>query len=292
MRHSAFTDSNGGSGVDVTWGINMKLLRSTLSAVAAGLLLPMMATAASAAPAPNDTAANATVITSLPTTVSQDTTEATTDALDAALNANCGAPFTNASVWFSYTDTDGGGVLADMSASSYAGGFMVTEGDPALGNLVACGPTTVALVTSPGQTYYVVAFSDTTTNGGQLEVTFDVAPPAPEATVTVDPKGTAYKDGSAKLTGTYSCANADDFFSDVDGTLTQRVGRMKIVGFFFVTPLDCDGAVHPWEAIVTSDNGLFRGGKGVAVAFTFACGQLDCAIGYAEQAVQLSTNKK
>lgn len=30
----------------------------------------------------------------------------------------------------------------------------------------------------------------------------------------MDPRGTAYKDGSARLTGTYSCTNADDFYSD------------------------------------------------------------------------------
>jgi hypothetical protein len=271
----------------------MAVLRSTLTATAAALLLvPALATSASAAPAPNDTAGAATVVTSLPSTITQDTTGATTDALDAALNANCGAPSTNASVWFSYTDPDGGGVLVDMSQSSYSGGFMVTRGDPAAGDLVACGPTTVGFGTEPGQTYYVVAFSDTATNGGRLTVTFDEAPPPPEATVTVDPQATAYKDGSARLTGTYSCTNADDFASDVDGTLTQRVGRVKITGSFFVNPLQCDGATHPWEAIAYSENGLFRGGKGATVAFAWACGAFECAIGYAEQPVKLNTSKK
>jgi hypothetical protein len=274
-------------------GNTLAILRSTLTAAAAALLMvPVLATAASAAPAPNDTPATATVVPGLPSTFTQDTTGATTDALDASLNADCGAPFTSASVWFAYTDPDGGGVVADMSGSSYEGGFIVTEGDPAAGNLIACGPETVGFSTSPGQTYYVMAFSDTATNGGQLEVTFDEAPPAPEATVTVDPQAVAFKDGSAKLTGTYSCTNADDFFSDVDGTLTQRVGRVKITGDFFVNPIQCDGAVHTWEAIVTSQNGLFRGGKGATVAFTFACGELECALGFTEQDVKLNTSKK
>lgn len=273
----------------------MKLLRSTLSAATAGLLLlPVMATAASAAPVPNDTAATATAVTSLPTTITEDTTGATTDAQDAALNANCGAPATNASVWFKYTAPTDGGVVADMSASSYSGGFFVTEGAPASNgsNLIACGPTTVGFGTVAGQTYYVAAFSDTAANGGQLVVTFDVAPPPPETTVTVDPKGTAYKDGSAKLTGTYSCTNAQDFSSDIEGTLTQRVGRVKITGDFFLNPLQCDGAVHPWEAVAFSNNGLFRGGKSATVAFSFACGIFECAVGYTEQTVQLNTSKK
>ena len=282
-------------GVALQLGEHMKLLRSTLFAAGAGLLvLPLMVTAASAAPATNDTPAAATAVTALPITINQDTTGATTDAQDAALNANCGAPATNASVWFKYTAPTDGGVIADMSASSYSGGFFVTEGTPAGdgSNLLTCGPTTVGFGTVAGQTYYVAAFSDTATNGGQLVATFDVAPPPPETTITVDPKGSAYKDGSAKLTGTYSCTNADDFFSDIEGTLTQRVGRVKITGDFFVNPLQCDGAVHRWEAVAFSNNGLFRGGKSATVAFSFACGIFDCAVGYAEQTVKLNTSKK
>lgn len=271
----------------------MRRLRTTLTAAVAGaLLLPSLATAAVAASVPNDTAATATAITTLPTSISEDTTSATTDALDATLNAGCGAPFTNASVWFRYTAPADGGLIADMTASDYTGGFMATEGDPSNGALVACGPEAVGFATTAGQTYYIVAFSDTATNGGQLAVTFDTAPPPPEISVTVNPRGTAYKDGSAKLTGTYTCTNADDFSSEIDGTLTQRVGRVKVTGDFFVYPLQCDGVVHQWVGIATSSNGLFRGGKGASVTFGFACGLFDCSLGYTEQKVQLSTNKK
>ena len=268
----------------------MKLfLRALLSTAVGAALVPGVAVAAYAATPANDTAAGATVITSLPTTITQDTTAATTDSLDASLNADCGAPATNASVWFQYTDTTGNGFVATMGSSDYTGGFMVTEGDPSQGNLVACGPTTVGVRTTPGQTYYVVAFSDTAVNGGHLEVTFDKAPPMPDLSVTADPKGLAYKDGSAQVSGTYTCTNADGWNSEIDGTLTQRVGRVKIVGYFFVYPLQCDGASHAWSALVTSDNGLFRGGKAASVSFGYACGVLDCAEGYAEQAVQLNS---
>ena len=266
--------------------------RSALSATAALVLVPLLATAASAAPAPNDTATTATVVSALPSTIEQDTTGATTDATDAALNALCGAPFTNASVWFRYTASADGGVIADMSASDYSGGFMVTEGDPSAGTVVTCGPTTVVFPTAAGQTYYVVAFSDTTTNGGNLVVSFDKAPPPPEASVTVNPRGVANKDGSATLSGTYSCSNADDFFSDIEGSLTQQVGRVKINGSFFVNPIQCDGATHTWSGTVFSDNGIFKGGKGANVTFAFACGVFDCAVGYVEQTVQLSGAKK
>ena len=83
-------------------GNTLAILRSTLTAAAAALLMvPVLATAASAAPAPNDTPATATVVPGLPSTFTQDTTGATTDALDASLNADaahrsptpaCGSP--------------------------------------------------------------------------------------------------------------------------------------------------------------------------------------------------------
>lgn len=270
----------------------MKVLRSTVSLATGLLLVPFLATAASAAPAPNDTVAGATVVTTIPTTITQDTSEATTDALDASLNEFCGAPFTNASVWFQYTDPDGGGIVVDMSQSSYTGGFIVTEGDPADGNLVGCGPTTVGFATTPGETYYVLAFSDTQVAGGELAVTFDEAPPAPEVSVSVDPTAVAYKDGSALLTGTYSCSNAIGDFSDVEGTMVQQVGRFKVTGYFFVSPLDCDGATHTWEAVVVSDTGLFRGGRAATVTFAFACGVLDCSVGYSEDTVRVTSRRQ
>lgn len=271
----------------------MKLLmRGLLSTAAALAMVPGFAVSAHAATPTNDTASGATEISSLPTTINEDTSQATTDSLDASLNADCGAPATNASVWFKYTDPTGDGFVATMENSDYSGGFMVTEGDPAQGNLVACGPTTVGVRTTPGATYYVVAFSDTSANGGQLEVTFDKVPPMPDISISADPTGVAYKDGSALVTGTYSCTNADGWDSEIDGTLTQRVGRVKIVGYFYVYPLDCDGATHTWSAQVTSDNGLFRGGKAASVSFGYACGPLDCAEGYTEQTVQLSSRRR
>lgn len=265
------------------------LLRAVLSMIAGVVLVSGFSVAAYAAPPSNDTAGGATVITSLPTTISEDTTQATTDALDATLNANCGAPATNASVWFTYTDTTGAGFVASMANSDYSGGFMVTQGDPSLGNLVACGATTVGVRTTPGETYYVVAFSDTAVNGGRLEVTFDQAPPPPELALTADAKGVAYKDGSAQVSGTYTCTNADGWNSEIDGSLTQRVGRVKVVGYFYVYPLQCDGTAQPWTAVVTSDNGLFRGGKAASVTAGYACGMLDCADAYTERTVQLNS---
>lgn len=252
------------------------------------LVVPFGASPAFAAVPTNDTLAGATAVTSLPTTITEDTSEATTDALDATLNADCGAPFTNASVWFTYTDPTGSGFLVDMSASSYTGGFIVTAGEPTPANMVACGPEEVAARGAAGTTYYILAFSDTATNGGTLTVTFSELPPPPTAALTVGPRGVAYKDGSATIFGTYTCTNADGYSADVEGTLTQQVGRLKINGYFFVSPLQCDGSPHAWAATVVPDNGLFAGGRTTNVSMVFACGLFDCAIASTDATIRLT----
>jgi hypothetical protein len=271
----------------------MNARRVLVATAAAALMIPMAASAALAAPPSNDTPSGATVVT-LAQTISQDTTEATTDALDTQLNARCGAPATNGSVWFTYTDTTGTGLVVDVSGSDFSAGAAIVAGDPAAGGeLVACGPGITAARGGAGTTYYVMAFSDTPgVTGGQLVAAFSEAPPAPEATLTVDPKATAYRDGSMRLTGTYSCTNADGYSSEIDGQVVQTVGRTKITGWFFVYPLECDGAVRTWEAIVTSDNGLFAGGKAANVTFAIACGVLDCSFTQVEQRIQVTRSGK
>ena len=257
--------------------MSMKTRRFIVAAVAALLLAPMGASTALAAPPANDTPSGAIAV-GVPSTVVQDTSEATTDSVDAALNTQCGAPATNGSVWFTYTDSTGDGLLVDVSGSDFTAGVIIVAGEPTADSVVvACGPDGVAVRGEAGTTYYVMAFSDTVgVIGGNLVADFSALPPAPEATLTVEPRATAYKDGSLLLRGTYSCTNADGYSSDVEGTVTQTVGRTKIEGFFFVYPLECDGDVHPWEAIVTSSNGLFAGGKAISVAVVIACGFFDC----------------
>src|SRR5262245_37353120 len=119
--------------------------RILVAAAAAPLLLPAGASAASAATPGNDTPSGATVVSTLPTTITQDTTEATTDGLDASLNGQCGAPVTNGSVWFTYTDTTGEGLAVDVTASDYSAGIIIVAGDPSAGgSLVTCGPGVAA----------------------------------------------------------------------------------------------------------------------------------------------------
>ena len=110
------------------------MFRSTRLGLAMALALGAIgisAPAALAAPPGNDTFGGATAAT-LGFSEVLDTTEATTDADDAQLNESCGAPATDASVWYAFTGSDIG-VVVDVSQSDYSAGVLVGMGSQ--GNL-------------------------------------------------------------------------------------------------------------------------------------------------------------
>jgi hypothetical protein len=230
------------------------------------------------------------VAVALGETTTQDTTEATTDALDAELNAECGAPETKASVWYTYTAQTDGGVVLDMTQSSYLGGFLVFEGEPTTESLITCGPDAVGFGATAGTTYYVMVLDDDsdgdTANGGTLVLEVQEAPPPPTVDVTVDPTALVDRSGTVLLTGSYTCTDAD--FIDLEAEVSQRVGRFIVRGYGYTFDEGtCDGTPRRFTLPVTGDNGVFAGGKAVSVVFTFACGAFECADGYAEQTVKL-----
>jgi hypothetical protein len=242
---------------------------------------------ASAAPPANDTFAGAVTISALTFSDTVDTTEATTDADDANANVNCGAPATEASVWYAFTPATATAVGVDVSASNYSAGVIVVTGSPGSFTLVACGPGSVGFSAEAGVTYYFLAFDDTPggTNGGTLQISVsEVA--TPEAAVTVNPTGLVDPHtGVVTVSGTFMCSNAD--FAFVDVSVTQSVGRFTITGFGFVSADPCDGQSHPWSVDVSGSNGRFAGGKASVDAFMFACGAFECATDEAIQNVRL-----
>lgn len=263
----------------------MRTFRLAISVAAASALIPLTASAAFAAPPANDTPDGAIAL-SLGQTVKQDTTKATTGPIDAEANKACGAPHTNASVWYSYSPSADGGFILDMSKSNYSGGFLVFKGAPSANTLIDCGPTQLGIKGTAGRTYTIMVISDTKVNGGNLVLSLQKAPPPPRLTVTVDPRGTAFKDGSAQVSGTYSCKNADFLF--MEGELTQTVGRFNITGYFYKEVTKCDGVVHPWSVVVRSDTGQYSGGKAATVVFHFGCGAFECSRGHVKQTIQLT----
>src|ERR671913_1642919 len=142
-------------------------------------LTTVVATAAPALAAPpsNDTYAGRTIVASVPFTQTLDTTEATTDADDVELNAQCGAPATDASVWYQVTAQADGGLVVDVSESSFSAGAIVATGSPGNWTVVTCGPGAVGWTAVAGETYTILVFDDQGDgggNGGVLNVTIDV----------------------------------------------------------------------------------------------------------------------
>lgn len=252
--------------------------RTTTRALAVLALVTSMVVAspgpAVAAGPPGNDAPSGAVPLQLGVPVVQDTREATTDADDAALNAGCGAPATNASVWYSFTSATARNVVLDASGSDYGVGFLVFQGTPSPDTLVDCGPQLLALQAQAGTTYTVMVFSDTDAVGGTLDLTLSAAPPRPRVRISLALHGRAFRNGDARLRGTYSCTSADSaqFF----GTLLQRAGRLKIRGDFFIVRR-CDGRRHRWFARVVSPFATYARGRARGTATVTACGPFECA---------------
>ena len=249
-------------------------MRSTTK-LFARLALALIALAAFAAPAlaaapNNDTFANAKVV-ALGFGETLDTTQATTDGDDAQLNQDCGAPTTDASVWYAI-DGNGGGVKVDVSASSYSAGVIVAAGTQGSLTMLACGPSSVAFKADTGTRYYVLAFDDQDDgggNGGTLKIQFQQTL-VPDVDFTVNRYGSFdSRTGAATLSGSYSCSAGASFVIFVDAV--QKVGRGSVVGFE-VFEGSCDGTLHPWSVVVAPDSGKFAGGQVKVNAYGIAFG--------------------
>jgi hypothetical protein len=265
-----------------------------LGAAAAALVaLGALAPSALAAAPSNDTFSGATAAT-IGFTEALDTTQATTDADDAQLNSSCGAPATDASVWYAFTASDTG-VVVDVSQSNYSAGVLVGVGTEGNLQTVACGPGAVAFFADAGTTYYVLAIddqSDVGGNGGQLSISFNPIPPPPTVDFTVNRTGTVNtRTGVATISGTFTCTNGD--FIDVFIDARQSVGRFVIEGFgeFFEFGT-CDGTARAWSADVFPQNGKFAGGKTMTLNFATSCGAFECSDGFVEQTVMLRGVRK
>jgi hypothetical protein len=247
-------------------------------------LVPFAAGAASAAPPANDEFPGATAV-HLGDRIEQDTTQATTNAGDDTLNANCGAPATNASVWYKYSPSVRHKVALDTTASDYSTGLMVFDGIPTADGLVTCGPGAVGLRAHAGHTYYIMAFSDTAVPGGNLVMTVQNAP-TPRVHVALAKHGLAYHGGgAAQIHGTYKCKHGEGF-AELASHLLQRAGRLKIQSDSFVS-ISCDGRRHHWSTRMVSPVGTYAQGRAVAKVRIIACGLIECRQAKAKRHVHL-----
>lgn len=265
--------------------------------------LALVTPALAAAPS-NDLYTGRTVISSLPFSDSVDTTQATTDANDTEANTNCGAPATDASVWYELTAAADETIVVDASASSYPVGVIVVTGGPGSFAFVACGfsfPGSAPLPKATGgplffpatggQTYAILAFDpqfDGGGNGGTLGISLSVAPPPPTVSLTVDPTGHFNKvTGSATVTGTVTCTGVADNGTFIDVQLSQKVGRIATVNGFGESAFTCDNTTQRWSVEVFPFSGLFKGGQAASVTVAFACGVVECGSAEVDRSIKL-----
>jgi hypothetical protein len=260
--------------------------RALAATMVAASIAVLAALPASAAPPSNDTIDGARVISAVPFSETVDTTQGTTDAEDAQINANCGAPATNGSIWYALTAT-AAGYLIDVSQSDFTAGVIVATGTPGNLSLVTCGPNQLGFAATPETTYYLMAFSDNPkVVGGNLTISVTEATPPPTVSLTVDPVGSVNsKTGVATVGGTYTCDGQADFMIQ-QGQLRQQVGRFTIIGSFQNIDLQCGGTFN-WSAQVIPENGTFAGGKAASLTLIAACNALGCNTYESEDAIHL-----
>ena len=223
----------------------------------------------------NDTIEGATAITEVPFGEVIDTTEATTDDEDAAINAPCGAPATNGSVWYTLTAT-APAYLVDVSKSDFGAGVIVATGTPGNLTIVTCGPQTIGFEATQGETYYLMAFSDTPeVPGGQLSFAVTETAPPPKVSMTVDDTGKVSKDGVATLSGTYTCEGEADLVELYGSLQQEQKDGTQVRGDFDLVGLPC-GVTDKWSVEITGQSGAFTRGLAATVATNVACNVLGC----------------
>lgn len=134
---------------------------------------------AHAAPPDNDDFDTATVVTSLPFTAEQNTTEATA-ALDDP-NRDCGDNEVKSSVWFRYTPAEDSLLRfttrdsdRDMPVTVYTGEYGdLKRANPATGDCLVYRPRAVTLRVTAGTTYHLMVSGQYGTLGGSLKLAME-----------------------------------------------------------------------------------------------------------------------
>jgi hypothetical protein len=203
----------------------------------------------------NDDFAAAEVITALPFTDSDITTDATSAPDDPANDCVIGG-FT---VWYQFSPFEDMRINANTIGSDYDTGIAVYTGTRGALTQIVCNDDAVGVQSSvtfeaeAGTTYFFMVGSFGDSPGGNLVFNVDVA-----VGLTIDPSGSVNgKTGIATIRGTVTCPRP--LSVTLFGQVRQQAGRVFIDGSFF-TSFECDG-VTTWEAQTEQQNGLFKGGE-------------------------------
>jgi hypothetical protein len=94
--------------------------------------------------------------------------------------------------------------------------------------------------------------------------------------MTIDEVGRVTKNGTATISGTYTCEGEAEF-TVLQGRLSQRQGDVHIVGDFVQLDLPCGGSFK-WSADIVPPNGKFKKGLAASIAAVIGCNQLGCNV--------------
>jgi hypothetical protein len=208
-------------------------------------------------PPTNDDFSNATVVPSIPFTVSEDATNATTASDD---------PFCfgrNQTVWFTFTPNTNIRLEANTFGSNYDTTLSAYTGTRGSLTQIACNDDAGGTVQSrvrfdavAGTTYYFMASSLFPVSSANLTFNLLQAPPpltiAPSVAQfgSVDPTA-----GTATLFGSVACSQPT--FVTISGQLKQMHAGTPISGFFSVF-VPCTGTT-PWSVTIQTVPALFHG---------------------------------
>jgi len=263
----------------------MRPLSTLLMLLLVGAGLGAGASPAYAAVPSNDEPAAATLVSSLPSTITQDTTAATYTPYGGCTSADAGA-----NVWFALAVTEPTRVEVDASSSDYNTGLNLFSGTPSGETWLACSEWSLRFDAIPGVTYYVeVAACCGSSSGGQLALTARAAALPPTVDVTVDSVGAFDPTtGAATVSGTATCASSVENAS-IEVFLTQRIGRVSTVSGQNGTFVQCEpgGGAVPWSVVITPGNGLYRGGQASASVQAVGCNNVECSSQYTGVSIRL-----
>ena len=208
----------------------MHRVRTLLAVTALVLALvgvPGLAAGASATPG-NDGPTGAKVIGSLPYSVQQNTTGATTSDLERKLAVSCGVETVRKGVWFKFTP--GGNFTLRLSAanSTYSVGMMVTTGAPSNTKGMTCSDRPIFRDVTKGATYWILAFAAKPgSTGGTLRLAATKAPALPTVTLAVTRGVAKPATGAARIFGTATCKGPGSQLEYLAVEVTQNPGTPK-----------------------------------------------------------------
>ena len=234
----------------------------TAPATAAGAVLALItavlvlvAPDADATAPTNDVIGHATVITTLPTTITEDTSEATGAVGD-------GPCVGGSSVWFRFRSQSDARMAVSTVGSDYDTMLAVSTGPQGSRQIVSCGDDSVGLAAAlrfratAGSTYWIAvsACCGRRAVGGHLRLAVTRTVVTPRGHVTITKAETGGLSGDLLVSGTATCDTAAAV--ELSGYARQRVDPGVARGYFgdvvgFCTP----GQETAWRTTVTSETG-------------------------------------